>query len=224
MARFAASERFGFAVDPSAAALGRLDVAAELRFADGRDGTAFLHALSLADVPWAKVGTEGRKRDPIETVTFRSVKGRSVLMRAYDKGVESGLAPAGELVRFERQRRFRRSLEPSIQQALTYDLDDVFVGRELRSLVDVSAEVVCDLWGAVDRLNDLARSEVISASRADRLAGFLARRGESHKASTRYSRWADLRRLGIIVDPLARERTTVPVGSYLRAMVDQLAA
>ena len=220
----AASEHFGFHVDASAAALGRLDVATEIRFPDGRAGLAFLHALSLADVPWAKVGTEGKKRERLETVVFRSLRGRTVLMRAYDKGVESGLAPAGQVIRFERQRRFRKQREPSIEHAATYDLDGVFVGRELRSLMDVSAEVVCDLWGAVDRLNDLARAEVITAGKADLLAGFLARNGEMHKTSTRYSRWADLRRLGIIVDPLARDRTSVPVGSYLRAMADQLAA
>jgi hypothetical protein len=81
----AARERFGFAVDASGAAVGRLDVA-ELRFDDGRDGLSFLHALSQADVPWAKVGTEGKKRDRIQTVNFRSVRGRTILMRAYDKG------------------------------------------------------------------------------------------------------------------------------------------
>lgn len=81
---------------------------------------------------------------------------------------------------------------------------------------------MCDLWGAVDRLNEYARSGIITAGKADTLAGFLARRGEAHKPSTWYARWADIRRLGIIVDPLARERTAVPVGSYLRAMVDQI--
>ena len=48
-----------FKIDTRTAALGRLDVATELRFAEGRDGLAF-PATSLSDVPWAKVGTEGR--------------------------------------------------------------------------------------------------------------------------------------------------------------------
>jgi len=220
----AASCQFGFDVDPRHASLGRLDVATEQRFQDGDAGLAFLHALSLADVPWAKVGTEGKKRERIETVVFRSVRGRTVLLRAYDKGVESGTAQPGEVIRLERQRRYRKSVEPSVQQSVSYELEKVFVGRELQSLVDVSAEVVCDVWGAVDRLNEYARGGVITAGKADALAGFLARGGEAHKPSTWYGRWAEIRKLGIIVDPLARERTTVPVGSYLRAMVDQLAA
>jgi hypothetical protein len=117
----AAAQRFGFDVDPIDARLGRLDIAAELTFDDGRDGLAFLHALSLADVPWAKVGTEGKKREHIQTVNFRTVRGRQILMRAYDKGIEAGIAPPGELIRFERQRRYRKTAERTVAQALELD-------------------------------------------------------------------------------------------------------
>jgi hypothetical protein len=219
-----ASRRFGFPVDASVAALGRLDVAAELRFDDGADGLAFLHALSLADVPWAKVGTEGKKRDHVQTVNFRSVRGRTILMRAYDKGVESSLASPGELIRFERQRRYRKRDELSVAAALDLDMPGLFVGRELESLVRVTAEVVCDQWGAIDRLNELVRWGWIKPPKADALAGFLVRVGAGHKQSTWYGRWAALRELGIVIDPLARNRSSVPVGRHLRAMVAQLAA
>jgi hypothetical protein len=220
----AAAQRFGFDVDPTDARLGRLDIAAELTFDDGRDGLAFLHALSLADVPWAKVGTEGKKREHIQTVNFRTVRGRQILMRAYDKGIEAGLAAPGELIRFERQRRYRKTAERTIAMALELDVRELFVGRELNSLVDVTAETVCDTWGAIDRLNELVRHQRIRASKADALAGFLARRGEGHKPSTRYGRWADLRELGIIIDPLARERCAVRVGGYLRELSSIIAA
>jgi hypothetical protein len=219
-----AAQRFGFDVDPSDARLGRLDIAAELSFDDGRDGLAFLHALSLADVPWAKVGTEGKKREQIQTVNFRSVRGAQILMRAYDKGIEAGIAPPGELIRFERQRRYRKTAERSVAQALEFDPRELFVGRELASLIDVTAETVCDTWGAIDRLNELVRRAEIRASKADALAGFLIRRGEGHRQSTWYGRWADLRRLGILIDPLARERSSVRVGHCLRSMAGQLAA
>lgn len=219
-----ASRRFGFPVNASKAGVGRLDVAAELRFQDGGDGLAFLNALSLADVPWAKVGTEGKKRERIQTVNFRSVRGRTILIRAYDKGTESGLASPGELIRFERQRRYRKRDELSVSAALDLDVGRLFVGRELQSLVGVTAEVVCDQWGAIDRLNEFVRWGWIKAPKADALAGFLVRGGEGHKQSTWYSRWAALRELGILIDPLARERSAVPVGRHLRAMMQQLAA
>ena len=220
-----ASEKFGFPVDHRRhAAIGRLDVASELRFPEGDDGLAFLHALSLADVPWAKVGTEGKKRDRIETVVFRSARGRAILMRAYDKGVEAGIALPGELIRFERQRRYRKNAELLVAGAASLDLSTTFIGRELRSLSEVTAEVVCDPGGAIDRLSELVRQGRITASKGDALAGFLVRRGEGHKLSTWYSRHADLRGLGILIDPLARERTSVPVGRYLREMVNAWAA
>ena len=145
-------------------------------------------------------------------------------MRAYDKGVEARIASAGELIRFERQRRYRKSAEMGIAQALELDHCDLFIGRELNALVDVVAETVCDTWGAIDRLNQLMWQGRITASKADALAGFLARRGEGHRDSTWYSRWADIRALGIVIDPLARERTDVPVGRYLRSITSNLAA
>jgi hypothetical protein len=219
-----ASRRFGFPVDVSIASVGRLDVAAELRFANGADGLAFLHALSLADVPWAKVGTEGKKRERIQTVNFRSVRGRTILMRAYDKGIEAGVASPGERIRLERQRRYRKRDELAVTAATELDVPRLFIGRELEALARVTAEVVCDQWGAIDRLNELVSWGWITAPRADALAGFLARGGMGHRQSTWYSRWAALRRLGILIDPLARERSSVPVGAHLRAMVDRLAA
>lgn len=220
----AAARRFGFDVETTDARLGRLDIAAELQFDDGRDGLAFLHALSLADVPWAKVGTEGKKREQIQTVNFRSVRGRQILMRAYDKGIEASIARPGELIRFERQRRYRKTAEKAVVQALELDPGQLFIGRELDALVELRAETVCDTWGAIDRLNELVQQRRLTAPKADALAGFLVRRGEGHKSSTWYSRSADLRALGIILDPVARANTAVPVGHYLRSMVELLAA
>ena len=109
----AARERFGFDVDPAMSRSVGSTSQPNSGSTTARDGLAFLHALSLADVPWAKVGTEGKKRERIETVAFRSVRGRTVLMRAYDKGVESGTARPGEMIRLERQRRYRKAVEPA---------------------------------------------------------------------------------------------------------------
>ena len=96
----------------------------------------------------AKVGTKGKKRERIQTVNFRSVRGRTILMRAYDKGVESGVASPGELIRFERQRRYRKRDELSVSEARDLEISKLFIGRELESLARVTAEVVCDQWGA----------------------------------------------------------------------------
>lgn len=112
----------------------------------------------------------------------------------------------------------------SVADATELHVPQLFVGRELEALSRVTAEVVCDVWGAVDRLNELVQCGSIKAPRADALAGFLVRRGEGHRPSTWYSRWSTLRELGILVDPLARERSSVPVGHHVRTIVSQLAA
>ena len=68
-------------------------------------------------------------------------------MRAYDKALRQA-SPHLEVVRFEQRQRRRKRREPAVDQAASF-LNEVFVGRELGALVDVSAEVVCDRWGAI---------------------------------------------------------------------------
>jgi hypothetical protein len=199
----------------SGATLGRIDLASELRFADGDHGTAFLHALSSIDSPWCKAGTEGRKRGHLETVYLRDVKGRSIKLRGYDKGVESETAEPGTRIRLERQIRARKSREQSVAQFLDGSLRDRFLGRELRGLVALDSVVVADVVGAIEALGERCRS----AQQRDLLAGFLifgAR--DDYSDATWYRRASALRRLGIAIDPTRPERSEVPVGRYLRAL------
>ena len=55
--------------------------------------------------------------------------------------------------------------------ALELDVARLFIGRELESLARVTAEVVCDERGAIDRINELVRLGWIKAPKADALAG-----------------------------------------------------
>src|SRR5262249_53804908 len=72
------------------AEIGRADVTGELWFDDVEDGRDLLAAARSLDLPWLKIGTEGWKRDTLQTVYARSARGRSVGLRIYDKGVETG--------------------------------------------------------------------------------------------------------------------------------------
>ena len=108
--------------------VGRADLASELRFIDGREGHEFLRALSYVDLPWLKVGTEGGKRDRLETVYHRNVRGRSVALRCYDKGVESKTCTPGMWLRLERQRRSRKDQEGTVQDVIGRGLAEAFGG------------------------------------------------------------------------------------------------
>lgn len=217
-------DRLGLPADD--ARVGRLDLAADLTFPDGQDGLDFLNALAVADVPWARVGTEGAKRGDLQTVYLRSIAGRTILARAYDKGVESGTAPPGELVRFERQRRFRASREMPVAAIRGLDLGRMFVGRELASFIAADrAQIVCDAHGAANMLGALVDAGELSSRPAARLAGFLALRSPGRfPTRTERAYFAELRRLGIVLDPLARPNVAVPVGGYLRTLAERWAA
>jgi len=201
--------------DDAEARLGRADLAAELRFGSSAEGSAFLHALASLDVPWCKSRTDGRKGDRVETVSFHGVHGRSIYLRAYDKGVESGTAAPGLRIRVERQRRFRKDREPNVSMFTTSDLRQVYLGREFAQLTQLPYATVCDVPEALATLLD----RNLSAAQTERLAGFLTvGRHLDHPTRTLYRRYAELRSLGIYVDPAQIERLEVPVGRYLQAL------
>jgi len=203
------------------AQVGRLDLAAELRFSHGDEGQAFLHALSAVDVPWCKARVDGRKADHIETVSFHGTRGSTIYLRAYDKGIESGTDPAGRRIRVERQRRYRKSREPSVQSVMECNLAREYIGREFSHMVDLPSAVVCDLPEALEVLSERS----ISWRQAERLAGFLTFGAYVNYPRTQwYDRHAELRGLGIFVDPTQRERLEVPVGRYLQALCSAWAA
>jgi len=201
--------------------LGRADLAAEMRFSNPREGSAFLHSLSSLDVPWCKSRTDGRKGNHIETVSFHGTNGKSIYLRAYDKGVESGTAAPGARLRLERQKRFRKDREPDVSMFATSDLRKMFVGREFSRLVDLPCATVCDVPEAL---------EVLAASaqtwrQYERMAAYIVVGDDIiYPRDKAYARAAELRSLGIFVDPTQIERVEVPVGRYLHALASAWSA
>lgn len=199
------------------ARLGRVDLASELRFDDGAEGSAFLHSLASLDVPWCKTRTDGRKGSKIETVSFHGTSGKTIYLRAYDKGIESGTDKPGKRIRVERQKRFRKAIEPNIAQLIqNTDFSALFYGREFAKLVDLPTATVCDVRGALETLCERCQSY----SQLERLAGYIVVGAMiDYSRPSGYRRAAELRELGIYVDPGATvERLEVPVGQYLQTL------
>ena len=221
----AAADLFGLDLDAEPVGVGRADLASELRFADGREGHEFLRALSYVDLPWLKVGTEGGKRDGLETVYHRNVRGRSVALRCYDKGIESETCAPGTWLRLERQRRWRKEREPTVDDVIARGLAEEFVGRELRAVVaGDDAVTVCDPPAAADRLRELYVQEAITGDALHRLGAFVWFGPEGLHPRTAQRRAAELRRLGLALNPQEGGRTTVAVGEYLKAFAAAWAA
>jgi hypothetical protein len=204
-------------------AFGRLDLASDLMFANGGDGLAMIRAASFLDVPRAKTGTDGRKAGKLESVTFRSTRGRRVIGRLYDKGVESASFEPGRLIRYERQLRYEKAREPSLADALRLPMRDLYA-KQLRAAVANSRQVVAaPVNPSLDVLMMLADDGKITYQQAERLAGYLAirQRGDPLQlpSRTRQRRERELREVGLVItDEAEAVMEAVPLGVYLAAL------
>lgn len=108
-------------------ALRRADLTGELTYGRGEDGREFLTLLDGLHSPNHKTSPVRERGGPgIETAYWRTPKRSIPVLRAYDKGVESGTAATGERVRIERQLRYSGQHRPTPEQFLARDLADLY--------------------------------------------------------------------------------------------------
>lgn len=111
------------ALPKSKMALRRADLTGELAWDRGEDGQEFLKLLDGLHSPLHKTAPVREKGGPaLETAYWRTPQRSAMVLRAYDKGVESGTAPAGTRIRLERQMRYSGKLRPTLEQWLERDL------------------------------------------------------------------------------------------------------
>ena len=210
---------------PRRSASGGLISRASFASRTAKRGSSSCGRSSYVDIPWLKVGTEGQKRDRLETVYHRNMRGRSVALRCYDKGVESETCAPGAWLRLERQRRWRKDQEGTVNDVVARGLAEQFVGRELRAVVLGDDEVmVCDPPAAADRLRELYAQEAITGdasigsarSSGSELKGYIRGRCSVGRPNCVA--------LGLALNPHEGGRATVPVGEYLRAFAAAWAA
>jgi hypothetical protein len=207
----------GAALGEVPARLGRIDLASELRFSSSEEGSAFLHSLAGLDVPWCKSRVDGRKGEHIETVSFHGTRGKTIYLRAYDKGVESHSDRAGVRIRVERQKRYRKDREPLASELDVADLRRAYWGREFEKLADLPSATIADLRGCLSSIYERATSW----NQAYRLAGYTVLgglMGDEMPMDAQYRFRSELRSLGIFHDPAQVERLEVPVGQYLQTL------
>jgi hypothetical protein len=203
-------------------AVGRIDLASDVLPTSADEGSALLRGGLAVDLPWLKAGAEGLRRESVESVYWRT--GRSIVLRLYDKGVESKTCPPGAHLRLERQIRFRKNREHTVHALVNGDLRELYVGRYLRALLEVASDLhVCTVLGARRRLIALESDGAVSGRTAEQLAGFLTMRGAGLPDRTVRRRWAMLRSLGIALAPGDGDQV-VPFHRYIRSAVDAWAA
>lgn len=209
-----------------AGGLRRLDLTVDVSFADPVEGRAFLAGVAAlgrvlpgrqAEVRCATDGSGA-----IETVYVRGRAGKKVLARCYDKGVQSGLAGRGELVRLEDQRRWPRELRRSVEELQPTYLRGLWHRRWLHLWRASNGVIVAGPAVLADRLADLVVAGEVTQAEAERLAGFLLlqSRGVAHSRATVYRRRQRLRELGVLLGDGVLEEVEVDVHQVMERALD----
>jgi len=203
--------------------LRRFDSTATLRFDHGAEGLAFMRGVAAVDLPRSKKAVyEGVHGEPQTVYILGPGRSRRVLGRLYDKGVESGTAPRGELIRLESQTRVGKEVaEYMTASAMTKHSG--LAGSHFRNRFSPVAESVDGVHAATapvlaDRVAELVREGELTAAKGARLVGYLVCGDRLDLARTTQWRWRrELRAHGLVlVDPM-KDQVDVDLGQPLEA-------
>lgn len=160
--------------DPGFAGIRRLDLTADLSFDRPADGLATLAGVASLPLPRVQTGTRrqvgGRA---LETVYMYGRGGKRVLGRWYDKGVESGTAARGTLIRPEDQRRFAKDARLTLEALQGDMLKGLFHQRFYPLWKATEGVVVASLDRLGERLRQLQIDGHVSPAQAKAIAGSL---------------------------------------------------
>lgn len=176
--------------------ISRLDGAVTVRFDRPQDGWAALRGLAAVDAPRRKPDVIGRPPETVYWVTPTGVRQE----RAYDKGLESGRARPGTLIRLEAQMRQRTEVRTRTEWWNMERVRDEWTRRYGPMGQAADGLHVASEQTIREQLRELVERERITAAAAERLLGFIAAQSVGLPAPsrrTRFRRRAELRRLGI---------------------------
>lgn len=165
-----------------------------------------------AEVRFAKDGSGA-----VETVYLRGYAGVKILGRWYDKGLESGAAPRGLVIRAEDQRRYPKGHRRGIEELEASYVKRQFQQRWLPLWQATKGVTVAGALVVADRIADLVDEGELSARRGMQLAGYvvLQRRGVRPSRSTGYELRKRLRELGLVVADGVLEEVEVDLHEVL---------
>lgn len=202
---------------PGFAGVSRLDVTAEWETPSQVYGLEWMKVLHAIQFATGRVRPYGQ-HNMWETI-YIAGKGRSknkVLGRIYDKGLESGSAPRGRLLRAEDQRRFNPERRRVVEEIDAQFLCAKFAHR-VRPFTSVSREqgevTVGDPQAIGQVIQDKIDAGELDALEGERLAGcvmldYIAGGGRRANRITLWRRHKRLRELGIAIDAESTGGTT----------------
>ncbi|HEX4345665.1 MAG TPA: hypothetical protein VHZ31_08895 [Solirubrobacteraceae bacterium] len=210
------------------AGIRRLDSTVDLQFDSAAEGLAVLAGVAaLTSQPGANkgeviTGSDGR----IETVYVLGHGGRTKLGRWYDKGVESGDAPRGRLIRPEDQRRFVKGTRRAPEELTSTYVRSMFQRRFMPLWQASKGVTVAGPIVLAQKILDAIEDETVTPEMGEKLAGHLllsaaaGRSGAGVSRSTRYRRELAIRELGLVPADGALEEIEVRLEDVLDVVMD----
>jgi hypothetical protein len=208
-------DHFGVLADRG---VSRLDLTTTRAFGAEREARAFLAGMATLDLPRCDTIRRGT---PAHSIAWANSKGRRLLARCYDKGLERGGDPF-RFVRLEDQRRFASGARPPVEVAA----DPAYQRDRFRSRFEPMRKAVDGVKAAsfpvvAQALADEVKYGYRSPREAERLAGALVLlsggAGEAYTRATYYRRRAELREAGYVVADDFLEPVEVELGGVLEA-------
>ncbi len=205
----------------------RLDTTADLRFGSGAEGLAVLAGIAavVRDAGGTTAEVRYGLRGQVETVYLHGRSGRTVLGRWYDKGVESGTAPRGELVRPEDQRRFPKAGRRDVSELSSMYVRELFHRRFVPLWKASKGVTVAGPMVLAEKLHEAIEAGEITARQAEQVAGHLLMQAAGRpmpgiSRASRYRRRAAARRLGLVLADGVMQEVEVSLQDVLEELLD----
>ena len=149
----------------------RCDLAADLRFADGADGLAFLSACERGlHLPRLKQGVEHAQGEArLESIFWHTPKGRKIHARLYDAGARHGAHRPGEWLRLEVELRWDGKRTPTPMHLAAADHARLFSERITPWLNAPKPIMVATPGGTIRRIYDAVRHGELELREANKL-------------------------------------------------------
>lgn len=206
---------------PGFSGVGRLDSTLNLRTDSAVQGAAIMAGVA------ALLGQTGkqelwRQRGRLETVTMHGHGGKRVTGRWYDKGVEAGIAPVGRLLRPEDQRRWERSTRRDVEELTGGYVRSKFHDRWVPVWRASKGVTVAGPLVIAGKLKEAVDAGEVSASAADRMAGFLLMEavGLSRPGRTQRRKRREVQDLGLVLADGVLEEVEVSLEEVMEACLD----
>jgi hypothetical protein len=213
---------------PGFAGVRRLDSTVDLRFGRGAEGLAALAGVAAVGLTRSKPAVYfERPGGPVQSVYMLSLGRRAqVLGRWYDKGVESGLARRGELIRPEDQRRFNANTRRAVEELSTAQVRQKFHQRFVPLWQATKGVTVAGPNVLAVKLGELVDEGVLTTQMAEKLAGFLLLDSNGVDVGDRTTRWRRrkaLRENGLVLPDGVLQEVEVRLDEVLEAALDSSA-